>query len=197
MTSSDQSHAEIVGVLHSGETLEQAIAQLASAGWDRAELSLLGGHDLLPLEPTNSTPATISSVAQSNDPNTPHGAPLVKDDVRQMRTLTAGIAGTVAAFVAAGATILSGGATLVAIVGAAVSGGGAAALVEAVGHGVDLRRVEHLREQVAHGGILLWAMLREPSDADEARRILVSCGATGVHVQQDARATRERMMATP
>jgi hypothetical protein len=190
MNPSNENRAEIVGVLHDGESLEEAIGALASAGWDRAELSLLGGQDLLGTG-LGDQPAP----ARADDPAAPHGAAVVKDDVRQMRTLTAGIAGTVAAFLAAGATIMSGGATLVAIIGAAVSGGGAAALVEAVGKGVDLRREDHLREQVAQGGILLWATLREPSDEIKAKEILARCGATDVHVQHGAPAMRDRMMS--
>jgi hypothetical protein len=173
MTSAKQGFAEIVGVFRSAEAVETAVGELASAGWDRADMSLIGGKDLLPpdlgLKPVEST-------------DEPDSAPVVKDDVRQMRTLTTGMAGTVAAFLAAGATIMSGGATLVAIIGAAVAGGGAAALMEALGHDVDQQREELLHEQLARGGILLWVALHEPQEEAKARAILEKCGASEVQL---------------
>jgi hypothetical protein len=174
MTSAKQGFAEIVGVFRSAEAVETAVGELASAGWDRADMSLIGGKDLLPpdlgLKPTGHREST----------DEPDSAPVVKDDLRQMRTLTTGMAGTVAAFLAAGATIMSGGATLVAIIGAAVAGGGAAALVEALGHDVDQQREELLHEQLACGGILLWVALHEPQEEAKARAILEKCGASDV-----------------
>ena len=98
------------------------------------------------------------------------------------RSLRAPQTAETAAFLAAGATIMSGGATLVAIIGAAMSGGGAAALMEAVGHGVDQRRAELLQKQIERGGILLWVSLRKLGAEEKARRILESCGASEVQI---------------
>ena len=103
-------------------------------------------------------------------------------DVRQGRTLAAGMAGVVAAFVASGATILSGGAALAAVVGAEVAGGGAVALVEGAAGAVDHHRANFLRDQVRHGGILLWVKLREAGDEARVRAILSEHGATHIDV---------------
>lgn len=164
---------EIVGLFHTPETLERAISELASAGWDRAELSLLGRQDLLRHD-------SASEIAA--DPDTPHSAAVSKDDVRQMRTLTSGMAGVIAAFAAAGATIMTGGAALAAVVGAAVAGGGAAAGMEALGRSADKQRDQRLQEQIEQGGVLLWALLRRAEDEALARAVMARCGATEIEV---------------
>lgn len=183
---------EIVGLFQTSEDLERAISDLAGAGWDRAELSLLGAADLM----ADNDQATRDQAIRQRQSTTPAGrqvqagqagapqSPVVsKDDVRQMRTLSSGMAGVVAAFVAAGATVMSGGAALAAIIGAAAAGGGAAAAVEGLGHAADEKRERALRQQLETGGILLWALLRQPRDEATARAILERNGATEIRVQ--------------
>ncbi len=181
--------AEIVGLFHSPEALERAVSELASAGWDRAEMSLLGAPELLAAQANRPSgqrqaEATGQRQVQAGAPQSPV---ISKDDVRQMRTLTSGMAGVVAAFVAAGATVMSGGAALAAIVGAAAAGGGAAAAVEGLGHSADEKREQALRQQLEAGGILRWALLRDSQDEAKARDILQQAGATEIHVQPAAK----------
>lgn len=180
---------EIVGLFHSAQALEKAVQELASAGWDRAEMSLLGGRELA----THHGAGKQDSEQMADDPATDRGLVVSKDDVRQVRTLTAGLAGVVGAFLTAGATIMSGGAALAAIIGAAAVGGGAAAAVEAVGNRENDERNAYLRQQLARGGILLWALLREPQDEAKARDILQRNGADDIHVHEANAPPTERM----
>lgn len=168
---------EIVGALPSAAALEEAVTAITSAGWDRSELSLLAQHGVLAGEPVDDDTRTIA-----DDPGADRQAVVSEPDIRQGRTLAAGMAGVVGAFVASGATVLSGGAVLAAVVGAAVVGGGAAAAVERVASAATKTRGDHLRDQVEHGGILLWVKLHEPSDESKARDILARHGATDIHV---------------
>lgn len=178
---------EIVGLFQTSEDLERAISDLAGAGWDRAELSLLGAADLMAdndqaiRQRQSTTPA--GRQIQAGQAGAPQSPVVSKDDVRQIRTLSSGMAGVVAAFVAAGATVMSGGAALAAIIGAAAAGGGAAAAVEGLGHAADEKRERALRQQLETGGILLWALLRQPRDEATARAILERNGATEIRVQ--------------
>jgi hypothetical protein len=188
MPQTANSSTEIVGLFHSPDALERAVSELTSAGWDRAELSLLGAPELL-------TPADREAGRRmGRAPGAPQSPVVSKDDVRQMRTLTGGLAGVVAAFAAAGATIMTGGAALAAIVGAAAAGGGAAAAVEGLGRNADEKREQALRKQLETGGILLWAILRQDADEAKARTILQRTGATDIHVQAYATAHRDKMM---
>ena len=168
---------EIVGTLPSAEALEEAISALTSSGWDRSELSLLGQHSLLGEEPIEAEAREIA-----DDPGADHQAVVSDTDVRQGRTLAAGMAGVVAAFVASGATVLTGGTALAAVVGAAVAGGGAAAVVEGIAGVAGKGRDDFMDEQLKQGGILLWAVLRTPEEEAKAREILTRHGATDVRV---------------
>jgi hypothetical protein len=189
MTQTAEPSSEIVGLFHSAEALEKAVSELASAGWDRAEMSLLGAPELL----GQANHHAADRVARN--PEAPQSPVISKDDVRQMRTLTAGTAGVVAAFLAAGATIMSGGAALAAVVGAAAAGGGAAGILETFGRNADEKRDQALKEQLEKGGILLWAMLRKPEDEAKAREILKRTGATDIQVHATAAKPQDKMMS--
>lgn len=158
-------------MFRSAEDVEAAISELTSAGWDRSELSLLAQPGAF-----ETTPG-IGNAAAATDPGTAR-APVVSDpDVRQGRTLATSLAGVIAAFVASGATIFTGGTALAAVIGAAAAGGGAAAAINAIGQKAGSSRADFLHEQVERGGILLWVMLRTPDKERVAHEILARHGA--------------------
>ena len=173
------SHREMVGTFRSEGALQAAIGELANAGWDRAEMSLLGPKHIL--APEEEHVGDTHLLADS--PAAPRAAVVGEDDVRQGRTLTAGMAATVGAFVAAGATILTGGTVLAAVIGAAALGGGAAVVVEAIGNRADKDLADFHGKQVEHGGIVLWAMLDDHNE-QTAREIFERFGATDIHVHE-------------
>lgn len=177
MTPSESPALEIVGILPSPEALEDAVSAITSSGWDRSELSLVAQHHLLGDEAL-----AEGSRRAGDDPETERQSVVTEPDIRQARTLAAGMAGVVGAFVASGATILTGGTAFAAVVGAAVLGGGAAAIVEGVGGAVGQHREDFLRQQLNGGGILLWVKLHEPGEEAKARGILERHGATDIHV---------------
>ena len=180
---------ELVGLFHSPDDLEQAISTLTSSGWNHAELSILAQHRLL-------LPEHVSkdSAALADDPGVERRGPVSDTDVRQGRTLLAGSFGVAAAFLASGATILTGGGTLAAIVGAAVAGGGGV-LVEAVGQRARSEREHFLHEQMEQGGILLWAKIESRAEEERARDIFARCGATDIHVHGSSWAEEESRRA--
>jgi hypothetical protein len=173
-------HREIVGTFATPEAVERAVAALTSAGWDRAELSLLGPRHLLNPDKDH----VPESEETADDPAAKRAPVVAQEDVRQGRTLAAGIAGTVGAFIAAGATIMTGGTLLVAIIGSAAVGGGAAALIEALGGKAEEKRKAFFDKQLKHGGIVLWAMVDAPHRETKAHEILRSFGATDIHVHE-------------
>lgn len=156
---------EMTATFQSAESLEAAVNALTTHGWDRADLSMLGQRDMLDDRP----------VAE-------HAAVVSDSDIRQTRTMAAGMAGVVAAFVASGATIMTGGAALAAVIGAAVAGGGAAAAVEALGLAADKKHDDFLQRQIDAGGIVLWVTLRAPNDEATAREIMKRCGGREIRV---------------
>lgn len=172
----DEEYTEVVGVFHSLDDLEQAINDLTSSGWNRAELSLLAQKKVLvPEEVADDT------AALADDSDSERQVPVSETDLRQGRALLTGMAGVTAAFVASGATIMTGGGTLAAIIGAAAAGGGAGALAEILGRRVGSHRDQFLQEQIEHGGILLWAKVTTAAGETRACDILSRCGACDVH----------------
>ncbi|HEX9466693.1 MAG TPA: hypothetical protein VGB82_29180 [Alphaproteobacteria bacterium] len=168
---------EVVGLFRSADAVEAAISALTSAGWDRSELSLLAQKSAF-----DANPPMGDAERAADDPNTQRAPVVSGTDVRQGRTLATSLAGVIAAFIASGATILTGGSALAAIIGAAAAGGGAAAAVEALGQWAGHSRDDFLHEQVKRGGILLFVMLRRPDQEQIARDILVKHGAEEVRV---------------
>ncbi len=172
---------EAVGAFRSPEALETAVSELASAGWDKSEMSLLAQESVL--QP--GVPAHGQDMRSAADEPEVVRSPVVEDeDIRQGRTLATSMAAVIAAFAASGITILTGGGALAAAAGAAAAGGGAAAAVNTIGRWVSGNRSEFLRDQVEQGGILLWVMVHDPEQERVATDILRRCGATDVHVHE-------------
>jgi hypothetical protein len=172
---------EAVGTFHSEEALEAAVSALASAGWDRARLSILAAESVL----APHLPASDKSTeAAADDPQALRGSVVSDTDMRQGRTLASSMAGVVAAFGAAGAVVVTGGGALAAVVGAAAVGGGVTAAAHAAGRWLNDRREKFLDEQVERGGILLWVGLRHPGEDRQAMDILRRHGAEDVHVHE-------------
>lgn len=177
---------EVVGLFRSTDSLESAISALESAGWDRSQLSLLGQKGALDPQP----PIGRETAEQAaDDPNAPRAPVVSEPDIRQGRTLATSLASVAAAFIAAGATAVSGGTALAAIIGAAAAGGGAAAAVNALGQWAGHNRAEFLEEQIRRGGIMLWVMLRRPDEERKVRDILARHGAEIVHSHDTAMST--------
>lgn len=170
---------EIAAVFASPESLEAAINDLASQGWDRADMSLLAQEHVFSGDVSDLVRDTHRA---ADDPASPRSAVVSDADMRQGRTLATSLAGTIAAFLASGATILTGGGALAAIAGAAVAGGGASLLVNAVGRRATGSREQFLHEQVERGGIVLWVALRDESRETLAREIRRRHGASDIHV---------------
>lgn len=171
---------ELVGLFCSPESLEAAISALGTAGWDRAEMSLVAQKHLLEPE----APLQENADTAADDPNVDRGAVMSDTDVRQGRNLATALGGVVAAFAASGAVIMTGGTALAALVGAAAAGGGAAAAVNALGQWAGEHRAAHMDDQMRQGGILLWVMLRDPGQEQLARDILTRHGAISVHTHR-------------
>jgi hypothetical protein len=174
---------EVVGAFRSAESLESAITELASSGWDKSEMSLLAQDGVF--QP--GIPAHGHDMHQAADEAEVKRSPVVEEeDVRQGRTLATSLAAVIAAFAASGATILTGGGALAAVIGAAAAGGGAAAAVNTIGRWISGSRSDFLRDQVDQGGILLWVKVKNGGQEAQASEVLRRHGATDVHVHEIA-----------
>ncbi len=138
---------EAVAVFDDPERLESAVSELQSNGIDRSELSLLA-HASPPKLPLGSLREA------ADDPATPR-EPIVSDtDLRQERVLGTGLAATIAAFAAAGFTVITGG-VAAAIAAAAVAAGGVGTASTLLGRKLADDQASFLDAQLARGGVLL------------------------------------------
>ncbi|HUJ97396.1 MAG TPA: hypothetical protein VLV85_04070 [Stellaceae bacterium] len=156
---------EAVAVFDDPEALKAAVSDLQSNGFDRADISFLAREGFEGHLKTN-----YGDVRQAeDDPAAPRDAVIVDTDIRQRRTLEISMATVIAAFAAAGFTVMSGGATALAagVAAAAAAGvGGAGALL---GKAYGAGQQTFIKEQLDRGGVLLW--VRTPDAAAETRAL--------------------------
>jgi hypothetical protein len=155
---------EVQGIFPTDAALQDAMSRLTLLGFDRADLSLPAATP----EPGENTPDQGAA-----DPNS-------DADSRQLRTMGTGMAATVGAMAAAGATVATGGLALP-VIGAAVLGGlGAGAATHAVQRGSDQLQDDARREAAETGRLVLAVHLRKPSEQASAEQAMEQAGATKI-----------------
>ncbi len=157
---------EVRGSFSSEAALEDAIARLTSAGFDRADLSLPTAH---------LTPRQMTPEQGADDPNT-------ADDKRQIRTLQTSLAGSVGAIAAAGAVIATGGAALPAVIAAAAVGIGAGGLANAASTAGSDIQSEDRAAAAERGELILSVRINDAAGEMRASAELHAAGATDVSV---------------
>jgi len=155
---------EVQGIFPSDATMQDAIARLTMAGFDRAELSL---------PETNPAPRHATPEQGASDPVT-------DTDVRQARTMGTSMAGSIGAMVAAGATIATGGAAGVAIAAAAAVGVGSGLAANAVGNAADAVQSEERDSSARAGHLVLSVRAVDTAKQTTAGRIMRLAGASEV-----------------
>lgn len=173
---------EAVAVFDDPEKLEAAVSELQGRGFDRADISFvaregMAGHVATP---------EADMRRAGNDPATPRDAAFSDTDVRQRRVFGTSMAAVIAAFAAAGFTVMTGGVLAAAAAAAAVAAGGVGAAGVLVGREVESGQATFLREQLERGGVLLWVRTRDAAAEERACEILRRHSAHDVHVHEVA-----------
>ena len=177
-TTSSPTATEVVGLFESSETLEAAIDELLSSGFDRAELSLVAS--------TAAVEEKLSRVYEKageleDDPSVPRTAYVSTEAVGDAQGALVGALVYVGAVATAGAVVATGGALSAAIVGAAMSGGAGALAGSVLAKLVGEHHARHLQDHLDRGGLLLWVQARDEAHEQRATRILQSHSARDVH----------------
>jgi hypothetical protein len=174
---------EAVGVFSSPETLQAAIDELMSSGFDRADLSLLAAEKVV----DDKLGHKYQKVAElEHDAEVPRQAYVSTESVGDAQGALIGGLMYIGATAAAGAIVASGG-TLAAVVAAAAAAGGAGGLLgSALAETVGERHARHLQEQLEHGGLLLWARTWNPDDEKLAVEVMRRHSGQDVHVHSVA-----------
>ena len=181
MPQSDDSQTarEAVGYFETADALQEAIDELLSSGFDRAELSLLASEHAIEeklghkykrveeLEDDKEVPRTffVSTEALGDAEGSLIGAPLY-----------------VAAVAAAGAIVATGGTVIAALAAATVAGGAGAFIGSAFAKAIGEQHAQYLEQQLEHGGLLLWVHAKDSNHEKRASAILKKHSGRDVHV---------------
>ncbi len=172
---------EVVGVFADAEALESAAHELLSRGFEHGRMSLLAGEKAI-VEKLGHKYQRVEELEDNTE--IPRVAYHSKEAVDKTKSALLGSMTPIGALAAAGAIFASGGglaATLgVGLIGAEVGGfiGGV------LGDFVENHHTAPLREQLEHGGLLLW--VRTSGDAKEAAAIDVLSRHSGRDVHAHA-----------
>lgn len=170
---------EAVGIFHRTEDFQNAIDDLLSSGFDRAELSLLASESAVTAKLGRHYRKTS---LLADDPSVPRAAYVSIEAIGDAEGALIGGLFYVGATLAAGAVVVSGG-TLAAAIAATLLAGGAGGLIGSVlAHWVGDHHGRYLQEQIERGGLLLWVHTRNFEDEERAVRILKSHCGDDVHV---------------
>jgi hypothetical protein len=162
--------SEVQGIFPTDAALQEAVAKLTLAGFDRAALSL-----------PHASPHTAEATPEQGT------APLgTETDTRQMRTLLSSTAGASGALIAAGVTVATGGAAGVVIAAAAAGGLLAGGATSAASSAVGDAQKDGRDKSAADGTLVLAVHAPTPEAAAKAEAALHAAGATSV-----ARVVRE------
>jgi len=170
---------EAVGVFESPEKLQEAIDDLMSSGFDRAELSLLAAEGTV----DEKLGHKYRKVAELEDsPIVPRCCYISTESIGAAEGGLIGGLMYVGATAAAGAVVMTGG-TLALVIAAAALAGGVGGLFGAIlAKWVGDHHAYHLQEQLDHGGLLLWVRTWDADDEERASEILSRHSGRDVHV---------------
>lgn len=176
---SNKSTREAVAVFARPEDMEAAIDELLSSGFARAELSLLASSETVREKLGHSFSSTREL---EDDTDVPTTAYVARESVGDAEGAVIGGLMYVGAFLGFGPVVASGGAIGAAILAAVLGGGAGGALGSIFASIIGKKHADHLQEQMAAGGILLWVRTRDTDHEERARKILSRHSGQDVHL---------------
>jgi outer membrane lipoprotein SlyB len=170
---------EAVAIFNSVGSLEETIDELMSIGFDRADVSLLAAGEAVEKRLGHG----YSSAAElEDDPAVPRSSYVASESIGEAEGALFGGFFYVGALVAAGAIFASGGKLVAAILGAILAGGAFSLIGLGLARYVGKRYTRRQREQLDHGGLLLWVRARDIGQLKRAVEIFVKHSGQNVHV---------------
>ena len=168
---------EAVAVFDDPDRLDNAVSELQQCGFSRADLSIADRGRARKL-------GLSEAQELEDDPRVPRTVFVSKASIGDAEGVLIGGAVYLGAVVAAGFAA-SSGASMSTIVLAVALSGGLTGLVGLYLRGrVHRRYIASMRDQIRHGGIVLWVNLHSPEQERNAVAILKQCSAKRIHVHE-------------
>jgi hypothetical protein len=169
---------EVVGVFENLDTLQSAIDDLTTDGFDQSNLSLLANESAV-REKLGAE--RIPATQLEENPAAPRREYVSPESRNEAKAALIGGLFYIGAAGGAFATLASGGAFGTALATAALAGGGGGLIGAALARLIGAREASWTQEQMSHGGILLWARVWDEAMEKAAIDIMRRNGGHDVH----------------
>jgi hypothetical protein len=172
---------EAVAVFKTAETLQIAINELLSSGFDPTELSLMAAEQTVEEKLGHKYQKVTELEDDAAVPRTCYHSP---ESIVYAQAASVGGLAYIGALGAGGLILASGGLVTPAVIAAALAGGTTGGLIigTVLAMLVGDHHARYLQEQLDHGGILLWVRTRDEKHERRAIDILKKHSGYDVHV---------------
>lgn len=170
---------EAVGYFKTPEALQDAIDELLSSGFDRAEVSLLASERTVD-EKLGHHYQKVSELEDNAE--VPRTFYIPNESVGGGEGALIAVPLYVAALATIGVIVTSGASLAATIAGAVLAGGAGGAIGTALAALVGQHHARYLEEQLEHGGLLLWVRTWDAADERRAVDIMKRHSGQDVHV---------------
>jgi hypothetical protein len=170
---------EAVGVFDTADALQEAIDELQSSGFDRADLSLMTSEHVVE-DKLGHRYQKVSEL--EDDSQTPRASYIAPESIGEAQGALVGGLFYIGAIGAAGLIFASGGSMAAAILAATAAGGAGGLLGAVLGKLIGDRHAQTLQEQIDRGGLLLWVRTWDEDHEKRAVDILTKHSGHDVHV---------------
>jgi VIT1/CCC1 family predicted Fe2+/Mn2+ transporter len=174
---------EVVGLFDTVDTLQSAIDDLLTGGFDRSEISLLAEEDKV-REKLGDTDVSADSLEDS--PRAPRTPYIDNESLNIGKASIVGVLFYVGVIVGAGVSFAWGLSLTSAIAVGLLTGGGAGVLGLVISKLVGDRQTKWAQSQLKHGGLLLWARVWNDERERAAMEIMQRHGGRDVHAHVGA-----------
>ncbi|WP_339827557.1 hypothetical protein [uncultured Parasphingorhabdus sp.] len=168
---------EAVGIFDGEESLQAAIDDLLSHGFDRAEISVLAPVSAV----EEKLGHRLKSVAEiEDDPEAMSKAYIPVETIGDAEGAVIGSLLYVGAF--AGIVLVASGGALAAALAALALGGSGTAVGVALARFIKQHHADYIAEQLEKGGLLLWVRTWDQKDEEKAVELLSAHSGHDVHI---------------
>ena len=170
---------EAVALFHDVKSLQAAIDELLTSGFDRGDLSVLGNEKAIEDKLGHSYGSTRDL---EDNPDAPRGTYVTNESIGVAEGALIGTPLYLCACIGSLAVLASGGTLLGGVAIAAIAGGGGATVGTALAGIVGHEHAKHLTEHLDRGGLLLWVRTRDAQAETKALDVLRRHSGQDVHL---------------
>ena len=172
---------EAVGVFDDVDSLEEAIFDLQSHGFNRADLSVLADEKTIARK-TGHLYDRVEDI--EDDEEMPRKVFISNDSLYTLEGATISMSMLVAAIIAAGVAMSNQAELTVILAASAISASIGGIIGGFLAHIIRKKHLDYIKEQLQHGGMVLWVRTCDKPHEQQAEKILKNHHAHDVHIHE-------------